>query len=228
MPRAVGCVWVVGAHAPSYWSYFMAKLFREKNNSISVRYRVTVASWLPSSTDLSPLADSKRRSQGTENTRIGFHFRPSTSTSQPIVTREIKAHLVGGKLISPSLFLRVLAYEMTGDKEGDKLFTRHGRIRFLRRGFSSFFLYYFCFSRQHRAGQESDDLCIIETKFGSSRRTVTQSKCEFQTREDSSEIFRIYISHSAKDGYFKNASKYIETAIICSGKILTLWSELSF
>jgi len=76
MPRAVGVCMSgvrVGAHAHSYWSYFMAKLFREKNNSISARYKLLyLASALPYS--------SAARFCGLEMSieeRIDFHFRLS-------------------------------------------------------------------------------------------------------------------------------------------------------
>lgn len=76
MPRAVGVCVCAGAHAPSYRSYFMAKLFQEKNNSISLR-GTSYGTWHPRSRIRVLLASVDSGMLIEE--RIGFHFWLSTT-----------------------------------------------------------------------------------------------------------------------------------------------------
>lgn len=123
----------MGEHAPSYWSYFMAKLFREKNNSISARYRVTV---LPSSTGSPPCGlGTPIEETGERADRLSLSALDIGEA--PIIAWKIKTCLVGRKLIPSSLFRRVLPYETAVNK----LFTPHGR--FLRRESLLFLLFSF-------------------------------------------------------------------------------------
>lgn len=106
MPQAVGvCMGVrVDAHAHPYWSYFMAKLFRRKNNSISARYKLQyLASALSCYSSVVRFCELGMSIE----VRISFHFR----LSAPIITLKIKDRALLGKLISPSLLCRVLVYK---------------------------------------------------------------------------------------------------------------------